>query len=358
MSEFRIDKITNRDGSAGTHFAGITTFSGASGVTIPGGLSEYRGGRGRAVFACGALNPGYSTTMDMIEISTTGNATDFGDASFVGHPCDGGVSSSTRGVWTGAYLHPSSPKHSSAIDYVIISSGGGSHDFGDTVEAVSRYGATSDGTRGVIGAGQWGDDPIRTNVLQYITIASVGKAEDFGDMTLAAENLGACSSPTRGVYNMGYGSYTSPSDAADWRNVLDYITIATKGNAIDFGEKGWKGYSTSGCSNNTRGVFAGGYAPSPNPGRTNIIEYITFASLGDTTNFGDLTAAMMELSGTSNSIRGVFGCGATATPSTVRVNTINYITVSTTGDAADFGDLTEGRSGGCAVGDNFGGISQ
>ena len=50
MSEFRIDKITNRDGSAGTQIAGISTFSGTSGMIMPGGPTEYRGGRGRGVF--------------------------------------------------------------------------------------------------------------------------------------------------------------------------------------------------------------------------------------------------------------------------------------------------------------------
>ena len=40
MSEFRIDKITNRDGSAGTQIAGISTFSGTSGMVMPGGPTE------------------------------------------------------------------------------------------------------------------------------------------------------------------------------------------------------------------------------------------------------------------------------------------------------------------------------
>ena len=44
MSDFRIDKITNRDGSAGTQIAGISTFSGTSGMVMPGGSFEYRGG--------------------------------------------------------------------------------------------------------------------------------------------------------------------------------------------------------------------------------------------------------------------------------------------------------------------------
>ena len=32
MSDFRVDKITNRDGSAGTQICGISTFSGTSGM--------------------------------------------------------------------------------------------------------------------------------------------------------------------------------------------------------------------------------------------------------------------------------------------------------------------------------------
>ena len=66
----------------------------------------------------------------------------------------------------------------------------------------------------------------------------------------------------------------------------------------------------------------------------------------------------MELSGTSNCTRGIFGTGATATPSTTRVNTIDHITIASTGNAADFGDLTLARSGGAAMGDNSGGIAQ
>jgi len=42
MSDFRIDKITNRDGSAGTQIAGITTFSGTSGMQLPSGNTNYR----------------------------------------------------------------------------------------------------------------------------------------------------------------------------------------------------------------------------------------------------------------------------------------------------------------------------
>jgi hypothetical protein len=50
MSDFRIDQITNQAGTAGPQIAGITTFSGSSGLVMPSGATEYRGGRGRGLF--------------------------------------------------------------------------------------------------------------------------------------------------------------------------------------------------------------------------------------------------------------------------------------------------------------------
>ncbi len=79
MSDFRIDKITNRDGSAGTQIAGISTFSGTSGMQLPSGPTEYRGGRGRAVMGGGWVAPAYTNNLNYITIATTGDAADFGD---------------------------------------------------------------------------------------------------------------------------------------------------------------------------------------------------------------------------------------------------------------------------------------
>ena len=42
MSEFRVNSITNQDGSAGPQVCGISTFSGKSGFQIPVGSSNFR----------------------------------------------------------------------------------------------------------------------------------------------------------------------------------------------------------------------------------------------------------------------------------------------------------------------------
>ena len=78
MSEFRIDQITNQSGSRGPDIAGITTFSATSGMVMPSGPTEYRGGRGRGLFGGGGY-PTITNVIEYITISTTSNAFDFGD---------------------------------------------------------------------------------------------------------------------------------------------------------------------------------------------------------------------------------------------------------------------------------------
>ena len=72
------------------------------------------------------------------------------------------------------------------------------------------------------------------------------------------------------------------------------MTIATTGNATDFGDLINSVYGLAGTSSLTRGVFAGGISS------TNVIQYITIASAGDATDFGDLTATAQAPAGCSS----------------------------------------------------------
>ena len=66
-------------------------------------------------------------------------------------------------------------------------------------------------------------------------------------------------------------------------NTMDFIEIATTGNATDFGDlsDGGRDYP-SGCGSSTRGIFFGG----SEPGFRNIIDFITIATKGDTKDCG------------------------------------------------------------------------
>jgi hypothetical protein len=190
--------------------------------------------------------------------------------------------------------------------------------------------------RGVFGGGYSSNvSPFSLrNTMDYITIATTGNAETFGDLTQAREVDGSCSSSTRGIYA---GGWTAPTPV----NTIDYITIATTGNATDFGDLTRARFGNGGCSSSTRGVFGNFGGPT-----ANTIDFITIATTGNATSFGQLTQVRVT-SACSSSTRGVFG-GGYATPTVV--NTIDYITIATTGNATDFGDLTQARqfSGACS----------
>ena len=76
-----------------------------------------------------------------------------------------------------------------------------------------------------MGGGTGGD----VNTIDYFTIATLGNATDFGDSTTAGSKNSAVTSPTRFVLG---GGTVSPAST----NVMDYVQIMTTGNAVDFGD--------------------------------------------------------------------------------------------------------------------------
>lgn len=213
---------------------------------------------------------------------------------------------------------------STTIDYVAIASTGNAADWGDLTVARSDVGSCSSSTRGVWGGGTTGS---YSNVIDYITFSSKGNATDFGDLLNTSLTVAACSSSTRGVFN---GAYRVQNGA--------YITIASTGNATTFGTLTVTRYNTCSFSSPTRGLFCGGDGDGVySSGYKNIIDYITIASTGNASDFGDLTQAKrVSYGNAASSTRGIIAGGAGDFGLT---NVINYVTIATTGNATDFGDL-------------------
>jgi len=293
----------------------------------------------RGVFG-GGFTTGIETTIEYITISTTGNANDFGELT-VTRGAQGATSNGTndRGVFGGG--NTGAGAHTDVIDYITISVLENAANFGDLT--VSRYpynAAVSNNTndRGVF-AGGW-DNTTYLNVIDYITISITGNANDFGDLTQGRHSAAGLSNGTgnRGVFSGGRHT-SSPTHT----NVIDYITISSTppSNATDFGDLTEERRAQAGASNGTRGIFGGGRNILTSP--INSIDYITIASTGDATDFGDLTVARTSISATSNntSDRGVFAGGWNGVDTIY--NTTDYVTISTTSNANDFGDLAEAR---------------
>ena len=195
------------------------------------------------------------------------------------------------------------------------------------------------GTRGVIMGGLAAGEPAGHNVMQFISVSSTGNSADFGDLTRKKyASYGGISSRTRGIMPGGY-FYNQPSGPGTYIDDIDAFTISIKSNAFDFGNLTQGNRAEPGsASNETRGIIFGGSAgPSPVV-RTNNITYVTIASSSDTIDFGDMTALYQGPTGTASQTRLVMGTGEQNPDNSF--NSLEYITISTLGNAADFGDST------------------
>jgi len=196
------------------------------------------------------------------------------------------------------------------------------------------------------GAIQFINNDDRSTGQQYSTTPTIGSANamnytasDVGHWIWVGAEIKATTSPlatwtwsndkTRGVFGGG----TTTVDV----NTMDYIIISTLGNATDFGDLTVARRAVDGVSSDVRGVFGGG----ENGSRLNVMDYITIATAGNATDFGNLTVARRNVGGVSSDAgRGVFGGGYGSTYE----NTMDYITIATLGNAIDFGNLTVART--------------
>ena len=329
MSDIKINNITDRSGTSGPVFAGISTVSTEAFMVMPSGPTEFRGGRGKGVFAGGGT-PAKSDVINTVQIATTANATDFGNLSVAKNGV-AALASATRGVFGGGYT----PTQQSTIEYLNFQSGGGVNDFGDLLAANNDEMSGSNNTIGIFS---------RETTTQFITIASTGDATDWGGDTTRSRYFGMQSncSPTR----MVIGGGAIPSSVV---GTIDFFTFATRGDAVSFGEMSVarKGYGAGG--NSTRGIFAGGYTPS----FVDTIDYITIAAEGNAIDFGNLSAATRSKQNATSDTRCVIAGGVT--PAAV-INVIEYVTISSTGNATDFGDLQNTPKNPASCSDTNGGL--
>jgi len=275
-ANLKVNNITNRDGSSGTEVSGVVEAKGSHFIP-PSGTTAERGSFGRAVFTGGYRDSPTAKKIDYITIPTLGNATEFG--SLTNSMWGTGVSSSTRGIFAGS-IYASLGTH---IEYFTISATGNSFDFGDLSGNRRGAGGCSNQTRAVI---MGGFNPSQVDIMEYVTISTKGDVTDFGNLEIESGDGGSFASPTRGIF------YSARVPSAQFVNIIEYITISSTGDAKDFGDQlSSKNNEGTGCSNSVRGIKAQGSNSdlgSGNASRENVIEYITIATTGNAIDFVDL----------------------------------------------------------------------
>ena len=198
---------------------------------------------------------------------------------------------------------------------------------GSTWMQVSTTEAVTTAGRGIsAGGASPGSSPYaRVNTIEYINISTLGDAVDFGDLSRINGGGATSASTTRGVYAGG---------AAPTTNTVDHLTIATAGNSVDIGDLTVARGNLAGFSNQVRAIQGGGATPS----QSNVIDFLTIANLGNATDFGDVADFRREMNAAMASpTRGVYGGGY---KSPTAIKTMEFINPVSKGNGVNFGDLT------------------
>ena len=177
-------------------------------------------------------------------------------------------------------------QHQSKIETFSMVSQGTATNFGLLSKERTCHGGTgsSSTTRGLLSGLE-----VSGNVddIDYIEIAHNGNAADFGNLSAARGYAGNVANNTRA---MTFGGGNS-----GMKDIIDFGTIANTGNFVDFGNLSVARDQLAGTTSPTRAIFAGGSdGASPSSNAYNTIDFCTIASTGNATDFGDLTVARIN----------------------------------------------------------------
>jgi hypothetical protein len=335
-----LDETTDYEASSNT----VTLTSGAdAGVSITVAKygvgytpPPYPWGGDRALTGGGNIastSPYHSNVIDYFDITTAGNATDFGDMTKLAQSLTG-VSNGTRAVFIGGGSGDGSGSlnYSNSMDYVTIASPSNASDFGDLSVAVTYCTGDNkaDGTYGL--ASGFRTSGGNVNNIEYITIATTSNTTDFGDLTQARTHSAACSDGTYAIMTGGMDG------SSNLFNIIDYVTIASPSNASDFGDLLAARVDQAAVSSTTIGLIGGGRNSSYD--LPIGMEYVMIATPGNAAAAGDLFNASNSYAAgaSSNGTYGTWNGGGYIS------DLIQRVTISTSGNASDFADLTVGRS--------------
>ena len=285
--------------------------------------------------------------------STSGNALDKGDLT-VSRKHGGGLAGSSNGYTCGG--KPSSSTVN-VIDFIDTSTTtGNATDVGDLTINRSSTAGLSGPTNGFLAGGIRGTT-TKSNVIDFFDLTTTsGNATDRGDAP-AAGNCDGVSSTQYGFFGVGFEGFTQGKDIkVRTKDDFEYIDLlTTSGNSNARG--GWSSgseYGQCGVSGSVYGFFCGGSSQAFTPGSTNTNNKIEFLDVsviasGNTVDKGDLTVSRAFANGNlatdqdNGFIAGGSGSGGP-------FNVIDYIdTSTTTGNAADRGDLITASCAGASI---------
>ena len=203
----------------------------------------------------------------------------------------------------------------------------------DSLGLVKGYGWGSVPSSSLIDRGLFfgGGNASQVSTIDYVTISTTGNAINFGNLTASRSSIGASGNSTRTIAVGGQEGGTQTTK-------IEYVNPSTTGNATSFGSISKRGGDPYTVANNTRLIAAGGYNDTSSPTYINTVEYITIATTGNATSWGaNMSRNSLAGAGSGSPTRGIFHSG-----SSTQTNGYNprheYVTIATTGVVDQFGD--------------------
>ena len=135
---------------------------------------------------------------------------------------------------------------------------------------------------------------------------------------------------TRGLFFGGEGS--NP------RNTIQFFNVDSAGNASDFGDMNDERTEGMACASRVRAFAVGGFLGGQPTNYTNTLDMVTIASTGNATNYADSAYQKGQGVSVSSATRAVTGGGAYGGNQTL--NNIDFFTMASQADGLDFGDLS------------------
>ena len=331
MSELNASNLRKEHGNEGPDLVGVTELTSPYFMVPPSGTTAERPQNPQK----GTLR--FNTDIGSLEFFR-GDTIGWESIDRVSPNLGGGTGSNlgtgARGIFAGGHTGPTGPGYTNEMDFLTISTLGNTQDFGDLSAARGNgVGGMASRTRGIV----WGGIPAGTQI-DKVTIASAGTgAASFGTANLYTEGGFGCSNNIRAIQGGGFDRPNSNAQAG----TLQYITIASEGASVTFGglltpSTDQRAIYGGSFASTTRGIWGGGDSVGVN--NINIMSYVTIMTTGNSVDFGDMDTGAYNTCASSNSTRGLFFGGTNPTPAG-HLNKIQYSTIATLGNTIDFGDL-------------------
>ena len=175
-------------------------------------------------------------------------------------------------------------------------------------------------------------------ILKVDTVSGIGTEGPVfeGDIEFTSQNFLTLPKGDTTQRGRGRGFIGGGSDGSLLKTI-QYLEIQSTGNAIDFGDMNDERTEGMACASRVRAFAIGGFLGGQPTNYTNTIDMVTIASTGNATNFSDSAYQKGQGASCASATRGVTGAGVNAG---VTLNTIDFFTMSSQADGLDFGDIS------------------